>query len=80
VSWLDALGKSRPGVLATDRSSARRDQSARRLPSLVPVTIGPAITHAAPIEVLLDGASVRVAAGCDEVTLRMVLSALERAS
>jgi len=53
----------------------------RRLLSLVPVSIGPALPHAAPVEVLLPhGASVRVAAGCDEALLRIVLSALERAS
>jgi transposase len=63
------------------RSSARRNQPARRLPSLVPVTIGPALPHAASVEVLLArGVSVRVGAGCDEATLRMVLAALERAS
>jgi hypothetical protein len=34
----------------------------------------------APIEVSLPrGVSVRVAAGCDEATLRMVLAALETA-
>lgn len=57
--------------------SVHRKGPALRLPSLVPVTIGPALPQAAPIEVLLPhGASVRVAAGCDEATLRMVLSAL----
>jgi hypothetical protein len=67
----------RPG----GRSSAQRNEPARRLPSLVPVTIGPAVGTIAPIEVFLShGASVRVAAGCDEATLRMVLAALERAS
>jgi len=58
-------------------SSVHRHEPARRLPSLVPVTIGRAITHAAPVEVLLPhGVCVRVAAGCDEATLRTVLSAL----
>jgi hypothetical protein len=63
------------------RSSVHHNERARRLPSLVPVMIGPAITHAAPVEVLLPhGARVRVAASCDEATLRMVLSALESGS
>jgi len=62
-------------------SSTRFNGPARHLPSLVPVMIGPAVGTIAPIEVLLShGASVRVAAGCDEATLRMVLAALERAS
>jgi len=47
----------------------------------VPVTIGPAFPHAAPVEVLLpQGACVRVATGCDETMLRMVLAALESGS
>jgi hypothetical protein len=59
------------------QSSQRRNGRARPVPSLVPVTIGPALPHATSIEVLLPhGASVRVAAGCDEATLRMVLAAL----
>jgi len=63
------------------RSAARRNQPALRLPSLVPVTIGPALPHAAPVEVFLPhGVRVRVAAGCDEAMLRMVLLALEKAS
>jgi len=62
------------------RSSGRKGRP-RRLPSQVPVTIGPALPHAAPVEVMLPhGVSVRVAADCEEATLRMVLSALERAS
>jgi hypothetical protein len=74
----DAEGPARrPG----GRSSADRKRGPRRLPSLIPVSIGPAITHAAPVEVMLPhGVSVRVAAGCEEATLRMVLSALERGS
>lgn len=52
-----------------------------RASSLVPVTIGPPFRHVAPIEVRLsNGVSVRVAAGCDEATLRMVLTALESRS
>jgi hypothetical protein len=48
---------------------------------LVPVTIGPAVSTAAPIEVLFSGGTrLRVAAGCDEAMLRMVLAALEKAS
>jgi hypothetical protein len=51
------------------------------MPSLLPVTIGPALGGLAPIEVSLPrGMSVRVAAGCDEALLRMVLLALERCS
>lgn len=52
-----------------------------RVPSLVPVTIGGAITSAAPVEVVLPrGMNVRVAADCDETPLRMVLSVLESRS
>lgn len=50
----------------------------RGAPSIVPVTIGPAVSTAAPIEVLFCGGTrLRVSAGCDEATLRMVLSTLE---
>lgn len=49
--------------------------------SIVPVTIGPAVSTAALIEVLLSGGTrLRVSAGCDEATLRLVLSALEGGS
>ena len=42
------------------------------------MTIGPAVSTTAPIEVLLSqGVSVRVSAGCDEAMLSMVLSVLE---
>jgi hypothetical protein len=53
----------------------------RGAPLLVPVTIGPAVSMAAPIEVLFSGGTrIRVSAGCDEATLRLVLSALESRS
>ena len=65
-----------------NRSSIGRRERAARLPSLVPVMIGPAnLQHTAAIEVVLSqGVSVRVAAGCDEAMLRMVIAALERES
>lgn len=66
-----APGKGRTAVRARQRGRSVR-------PSLVPVTIGRALQSATAIEVLLaGGVSVRVAAGCDEALLRMVLSALE---
>lgn len=71
----------KPARRSGSRSSVHRNGPARHLPSFVPVSIGPAITHAAPVEVFLpQGVSVRVAAGCDEATLRMVFSALESGS
>jgi hypothetical protein len=71
----------KPTRRASGRGAAHRNGPARRPPSLVPVTIGPAFPHAAPVELLLPrGVSVRVGAGCDEGTLRMVLSALESRS
>ena len=72
-----------PHAPAAARGKGRTADQARRrgpvaAPSLVPVTIGRALTHAAAIEVLLSGGvTVRVAAGCDEATFRMVLAALE---
>jgi hypothetical protein len=50
----------------------------RGAPSIVPVTIGPAVSTAVPIEVLFSGGTrLRVSSGCDEAMLRMVLSTLE---
>lgn len=81
--WKRALARrdaEKSVTLSGGQSSARPKEPLRRPPSLVPVTIGPALPHGAAIEVLLPhGASVRVSAGCDEATLRIVLSALERA-
>lgn len=69
----------RPGGQCLERRKAR--ERIPRVPALVPVTIGPAVSATAPIEVLFSGGvSVRVAAGCDETMLRMVLSALESRS
>jgi hypothetical protein len=63
-----------PGV----RHLKRRKGRQRSLPSLVPVTIGPALSATAPVEVLLpQGVNVRVSSSCDEAMLRMVLSVLE---
>jgi hypothetical protein len=66
----------RPGGQSLKHHKGR--QRTPRLPALVPVTIGPAVSTTAPIEVLLSrGVSVRVSAGCDEAMLSMVLSVLE---
>jgi hypothetical protein len=71
----------RPAPQSGGRSGTHRPGPARRLPSLVPVSIGPAMPPAAPVEVLLpQGLRVRVGSGCEEALLRMVLSALERVS
>lgn len=70
------------------RELARRDaeeakgrnskpKGASRRPAFVPVSLASA-TSVAPLEVVLTGGvSVRVAAGCEEGTLRMVLEVLE---
>jgi len=66
------------------RGPARRESSQGRRPrergpalGLVPISIGPALGAMATIEVVLSGGvSVRVMAGCDEATLRMVLWAV----
>jgi len=71
----------RPGPRSGGPSSSHRQGQVRRLPSLVPVTIGPAISHSAPLEVVLSrGVSVRVGSDYEEALLRMVLSALESRS
>jgi hypothetical protein len=66
------------GHSTVPRSRSARQRHRARATSIIPVTIGPALPYAAAVEVSLPrGVSVRVATGCDEATLRMVLSALE---
>lgn len=65
------------------QSSSRRNggQRSPRMPSLMPVTIGAALGVTAPIEIsFAHGVHVRVASDCEEVLLRMMLSALESRS
>lgn len=58
------------------RSDRRRSKRRPRRPEFIPVSLGPALPLA-PIEVqLTGGVNVRVAAGCEEATLRMVLEVL----
>lgn len=73
----------RQSAAAQRKPVVRRKQSTRNSPpSLLPVTIAPAIVShigaARPIEVALPGgAIVRIGRGCDQATLCMVFGALE---
>jgi hypothetical protein len=77
--WKRELARRDRELVGRQRSAAGHGRARRMtMPALVPVTIGPAIRP--PIELQLSsGTSVRVAAGCEEALLRMVLSILERA-
>jgi hypothetical protein len=70
----------KPALRAGGQSSSRRTGRQRSpLPSLVPVTIGAALST--PLEIsFAHGVNVRVGSGCDEALLQVVLRALESRS